>query len=163
MPRLHAAVAADIQVPAFFRGDHANVLALRFGALARAARYRHLQLVRRAQPPVALLDANRHRHRVLHAVAAPGAADAGLDRPEGLAVGVTRFEAGVDELLPDERQLLHPRAEQVEALRARDLGVKAEFLRHLAQHDQLGGRDFPARDPRYDRVRAVLLEIRQEM
>ena len=36
MSRLHAAIAADIQVPAVLRGDHAEVLGLRFRALARA-------------------------------------------------------------------------------------------------------------------------------
>src|SRR5467141_172460 len=72
--RLHAAVAAHVQVPAFFRGDDADVLALRLGALARAARDRHLHLVRRADAAVAVLDRDRERHRVLHAVAAPGAA-----------------------------------------------------------------------------------------
>src|SRR5688572_1254181 len=37
MPRLHAAVAADVEVPALLRGDDAYVLALRLGTLARAA------------------------------------------------------------------------------------------------------------------------------
>ena len=35
--RLHAAVAADVEVPALLGGDDAEVLALRLGALARAA------------------------------------------------------------------------------------------------------------------------------
>src|SRR5229473_34330 len=72
--RLHAAVATDVKVPALLGGDDAHVLALRLGALARAARDRHLHLVRRADAAVAVLDRDRHRHRVLHAVAAPGAA-----------------------------------------------------------------------------------------
>src|SRR5258706_2846552 len=100
MPRFHAAVAADVQVPALLRGDDADVLALRLGAFARAAGHRHLQLVRRAQAAVAGLDADRHAHRVLHAVAAPGRADAGLYRPEGFAIGMPRLEAGVDQLAP---------------------------------------------------------------
>jgi hypothetical protein len=37
VPRLHAAVAADVEVPALLGGDHADVLALRLGALAGAA------------------------------------------------------------------------------------------------------------------------------
>ena len=57
VPRLHAAVAAHVEVPALLRGDHADVLALRFGALARAAGHRHLQLVRRADAAVARLEA----------------------------------------------------------------------------------------------------------
>src|SRR6185436_5946173 len=126
--RLHAAVAADVKVPALLRGDDADVLALRLRALARAARYRHLQLVRRAQAAVAVLDADRHGHRVLHAVAAPGTADTGLHRAQRLAVGVAGLEAGVDQLLPDEWQLLQARAEEVDALRAGDLGVEAVLL-----------------------------------
>src|SRR2546427_10376361 len=68
--------AADVKVPALLGGDDAHVLALRLGALARAARDRHLHLVRRADAAVAVLERDRHRHRVLHAVAAPGAAHA---------------------------------------------------------------------------------------
>src|SRR3954469_19595801 len=118
MPGLHAAVAADIEVPALFGGDDADVLALRLGALARAARDRHLQLVRRAQAAIAVLDVDRHLDRVLHSIAAPRAADAGLDRPQRLPIGVSRFEARVDQLLPDEGQLLDARAEEIDALRA---------------------------------------------
>src|SRR5881394_1950143 len=124
MPRLHAAVAADVQVPALLRGNDADVLALRLGAFARAARHRHLDLVRRAQAAVAVLDGDRHAHRVLHAEAAPGRADAGLHRAQRLAVGMARLEAGVDQLAPDERQLFDARAEEIDALRAGDLGIE---------------------------------------
>src|SRR4051812_22493312 len=125
MPGLHPAIAADVEIPALLGGDDADVLALRLGAFARAARHGHLDLVRRAQAAVAVLDVDRHRHGVLHAVAAPGRADAGLNRAQRLAVGVARLEAGVDQLLPDQRQLLDARAEEVDALRAGDLGVEA--------------------------------------
>ena len=73
VPRLGAAVAAHVQVPAFLGGDDAEVFALRFGALAHAAADRALQLVRRADAAVALLDADREADRVLHAVATPRA------------------------------------------------------------------------------------------
>src|SRR5581483_12291801 len=154
--RLHAAVAADVEVPALLRGDDADVLALRLGAFARAARHGHLQLVRGAQAAVAGLQADRHRDRVLHPVAAPGRADAGLHRAQRLAVGVARLEAGIHELAPDRRQLLDARAEEVDALRAGDLRVEAELLRHAAEDQQLLRRDLAARHARHDRVRAVL-------
>src|SRR3954467_5929700 len=150
MPRLHAAVAADVQVPALLGGNDADVLALRLRALASAARHRHLDLVRRAQAAVAVLDRDRHRDRVLHAVAAPGGADAPLHGPQRLAVGVARLEAGVDQLLPDQRELLDARAEEVDALRAGDLGIELELLRHLAEHYQLLRRDLTALHPRHD-------------
>src|SRR3954471_6269672 len=137
MPGLHPAIAADVEIPALLRGDDADVLTLRLGAFARAARHGHLDLVRRAQAAVAVLDRDRHRYRVLHAVAAPGRADAGLHRAQCLAVGVARLEAGVDELAPYRRQLLDAGAEEVDALCAGDLGVEAVLLRHLAQHHQL--------------------------
>ena len=117
--RLHAAVAAQVEVPALLGGDDAEVLALRLGALARAAGDRGLELVRRAQALVAVLDPHRHADRVLHAVAAPGVADARLHGAQRLAVGVTRFEAGGDQLAPDVGQLLDARAEHVDALARR--------------------------------------------
>src|SRR6185436_18284228 len=135
--RLHAAVAADVEVPAFLRGDDAHVLALRLRAFPRAAGDGHLELVRRAQPPVAVLDVDRHQHRVLHAVAAPRAADARLHRAQRLAVGVARLEARGNELPPDARQLLDAGAQEIDALRARDLGIEAVLARDLAQHDEL--------------------------
>src|SRR3990172_289205 len=61
--RLHSAVAANVEVPAALGGDDAHVLALCLGALARAARDRHLHLVRRADAAVARLEPDRHRHR----------------------------------------------------------------------------------------------------
>ena len=60
-----------------------------------------------------------------------------LDRAQRLAVGVPGLEAGVDQPPPDLRQLLDPRAEQVDALAAGDLGVQAEVAGNLADHDQL--------------------------
>ena len=161
--RLHAAVAGDIEVPAAFGGDDAHVLALRLGALARAAGHRELDLVRRAQALVAILEIDRETDAVLHAVAAPGGADAALHRAQRLAVGVAGFHAGIDELLPDQRQLVHLRAEQVDALAAGDLGVQAVLLRHLADDDELLGRDLATRHARDDRIRAVLLHVGEEV
>src|SRR4029450_2878508 len=67
-----------------------------------------------AHAPVAELQAEGHAHRVLHAVAAPGVADAGFHRAHGLAVGVARLEAGIHQPGPDGRELVHPGAEQVD-------------------------------------------------
>src|SRR5207248_3415846 len=91
--RLHAAVAAQVEVVALLGGDDAEVLPLGLGALAGTAGDRGLELVRRAQALVAILQADGQRDRVLHAAAAPGAADARLHRPQRLAVGVARPEA----------------------------------------------------------------------
>src|SRR5690606_37499161 len=98
MPRAHAAVTADIEVPALLGGDHADVLALRFGAFTGATGYGELDLVRCTQALVAVLQAQRHADAVLHAVAAPGAADAGFDGAQALAVRVAGLEAGGDQL-----------------------------------------------------------------
>ena len=135
--RLHAAVAADVQIPAFLGRDDADILALRLGAFARAAGHGELDLVRRAQALVAILDLDRETDAVLHAVAAPGRAHAGLHRAHRLAVGVAGLEAGIDQLAPDQRQLMHLRAQQIDALAAGDLGVEPIFLRDLADGDEL--------------------------
>src|SRR5690606_41590146 len=106
---LHAAVAAYIEVPALLGGDHPDVLALRLGAFAGAAGDAELDLVRRAQPLVAVLQRQGHADAVLHAVAAPGAAHAGFHRAQRLAVGMAGFETGLDQLGPDVRQLVQLR------------------------------------------------------
>ena len=121
-----------------------------------------LELVRRADPPVALLDPDGEPDRVLHAVAAPGRADAALDRADRLAVGVAALEAGGDQLGPDVGQVVHRRPEQVDALAAGDLGVEAVLPGDLAQDDQLLRRDLAAGDARDDRVQPAALDVGQE-
>src|SRR5579883_510696 len=103
MARLSAAVAADVQVPALLRGDDAEVLALRLGTFADAAGHRCLDLVRRTDALVAILDADGEADRILHTVTAPRRAYAALDRSQRLAVGMAALEAGVDQFFPDVR------------------------------------------------------------
>src|SRR6185437_9446722 len=98
--RLHAAVAADIEIPAFLGGDHTDVLRLRLRAFARTARDTELQLVGRAQPLVTALQLDREADAVLHAIPAPCRAHAGLHRPQGLAVRMPRLEAGCYQVCP---------------------------------------------------------------
>ena len=163
VPRPEAAVAADVEVPAVVGGDDADVLAPCLGAFAGAAGHPGLDLVRRADAPVPQLQLDRQRDRVLHPVAAPGRPDAGLHRAEGLAVGVPGLEPGVHQPPPDRGQLLHPRAEQVDALPAGDLRVEAEVAGDLAEDDELVRRDLAAGDPRHHRVGAVALDVGQEV
>ncbi len=162
VPRLGAAVAADVEVVALLGGDQAEVLALGLGAFADAAGDRRLDLVRRADAAIALLDADGEADRVLHAVAAPGRADAALHRAQRLAVGVAALEAGGDQLLPDVGKLLHLRAEQIDALAAGDLRVQAVLLGDLPEGDQLVGRDLAAGHARHDRVQPAALHVGQE-
>ena len=93
MPRLGAAVAADVQVVTLLGGDQANVFALGFGTFADAARHGHLDFVRCADALVAIFDANRKTDGILHAVAAPRGADAALDRPQRLCRRRGRFQS----------------------------------------------------------------------
>ena len=158
-----AAVAADVEIPALLGGDDADVLAAGLGALAGAAGHARLDLVRRAQPPVAQFQRDGQADRVLHAVPAPGGADARLHRAQRLAVRVAGLEAGVDEPPPDRGQLLDPGAEQVDPLAAGDLRVEPEVAGHLADDDQPLRGDLAARDPRDDRVGAVALDVGQEV
>ena len=108
VPRLRAAVAADVEVVALLGGDQAEVLALGLGTFADAAGDGRLDLVRGADAAVALLDADGEADGVLHAVAAPGRADAALHRAQRLAIGVAAFEAGGDRLLPRCREAAAP-------------------------------------------------------
>ena len=88
------------------------------------------------RPAVAQLQGDRERDGVLHAVAAPLRADARLHRAQRLAVGVPGLEPGVDQPLPDRRQLLEAGAEQVDPLAAGDLRVEPEVRGDLADVDQ---------------------------
>ncbi|MNP68222.1 hypothetical protein D3C76_1641480 [compost metagenome] len=88
-------------------------------------------------------------HAVLHAVAAPGAADAGLHRTGRLAVGVAGFEARFDQFAPDLRQLMQLGAEQVDTLATGDLGVEVVFLRYNADGNQLVGGDLATGNARH--------------
>ena len=163
VPGPEAAVAADVEVPAVLGGDDAEVLAPGLGALAGAAGHRRLDLVRCPQSAVAQLECDGEPDRVLHPVAAPGRADAGLHGAQRLAVRVARLEAGVDQPAPDVGQLLDPRAEQVDPLPAGDLRVETEVAGHLADHDQLVRGDLAAGYPRHHRVGAVALDVGQEV
>ena len=163
MARAPAAVAGDVQVPAVLGGDHADVLALRLGAFPGAAGHAHLDLVRRAQAPVALLQQDRHPDRVLHAVPAPGGSDARLHRAQRLAVRLTRLHPGIDDAPPDLGQVVEPGTQQVDALTARDLRVQVEVLGDGAERDQLVRGDLTTRHPGHDRVGAVALHVGEVM
>src|SRR3546814_7676973 len=67
--------------------------------------------------------------------------------------------AGGYQFLPDRRQLVDFRTEQVDTLATGDLGVEPVLLRDHADRDQLVGGDLAARHARHDRVRAVLLDV----
>ncbi|COY49726.1 Uncharacterised protein [Mycobacterium tuberculosis] len=74
-----------------------------------------------------------------------------------------RFHAAINQSLPDQGQLIHPGAEQVDPLTAGDLGVEAEVLCDLADQNQVFWLDVTARHPRHHRVTAVLLDVGQEV
>mmetsp|Transcript_14644 Transcript_14644/g.33528 ORF Transcript_14644/g.33528 Transcript_14644/m.33528 type:complete len:463 (-) Transcript_14644:998-2386(-) len=162
MLRPRAAVATDIHVVALGRGDQPQVLARRLCALAEATRDTHLDLVRRPEALVAILQGHRHAHRVLLPVAAPRASHATLHRPQGLAIGMPSLQTRLHELLPDRRQLMRRRSIHAKALRTRDLRPQAELLRDAADGNELIGRDVSAGASGNHRVRPRLLDVRQE-
>ena len=82
------------------------------------ARHGGLDLVGRTHSLVAVLDADREAHGVLHAVAAPGGPHTALHRSQCLAIGVAAFETGANQFVPDSRQLMNRRAEKIDALAA---------------------------------------------
>ena len=161
--RLHAAVAADVEVPALLGGDDADVLALRLGAFAGAAGHTKLDLVRRTQALVAVLQLHGQADAVVHAVAAPGGAHAAFHGAQRLAVGMARLEARSDQLFPNGGQLFDACTEHVHARPPRHLGVQAVFLGHLAHGDQAVGCDLTTGHTRHHGVAAVLLDVAQEV
>ncbi len=73
---------------------------------------RHFDFVRRAQALVAVLQPDREAGGVLHAVAAPGRADAGFHRAQGFYVGVPVSNPGLHSACQIRRQLLQSGAEK---------------------------------------------------
>ncbi|VFS43743.1 Uncharacterised protein [Enterobacter cancerogenus] len=157
--RFHPAVAAKVEIPAFVRGDHPDIFALRLGALAGTAGNRHFYLMRCPQAFVAVLQFYRETRGVLHAVATPGGPHAGFHRAQRLTVGVPGLKSGLHQRLPDRRQLVERRAKQVDTLPAGDLTVQAVALRDLADGNQPVGRDLPGRHTRHDGVGTVFLDV----
>ncbi len=98
MARFHAAVAADVEVPPFFRRDNADIFALCFRTFAGATRDAKLHLVRRTDAFVAVLQHHAEAEAVTHAITAPGAANAGFRHAQRLGVGLAGFKSGVDQL-----------------------------------------------------------------
>ncbi len=157
---LHAAVAADVQLIARVDTDDAEILDGGLGAVARAARHCHLELVRRPGAPGEFFEIDAELRRVLGAEAAPGLADAGLHGADGLAVGMAGDEAGGRQIAPDAGEILLPHAEQIDALAAGDVyGRHAVLLRDLGDRFEFGGRGLAAPHARHDRVAAVLLDV----
>ena len=100
---LDPAIAAYVQLPAGVDRDHAEVLDGGLGTIARTAGDRHLELVRGPRAPTEFFQVDAHLDRVLGAKTAELAADAGLDRAQGLAVGVAGDHPGTVQLTPDRR------------------------------------------------------------
>ena len=159
MARLHAAVAANVQVPPLLRGDNPNIFPLGFRAFAGTAGDGHFNFVRRAQPLVAMFEGDRQAGGVLDAVAAPGRTDAGFHRPQGFAVGVAGFESRLGQLAPDCRELFQARAEQVDTLAAGHLTVQLIAFGDLADRNQTVRRHLSRRHARHHRIGAVFLNI----
>src|SRR6185437_5333794 len=159
----HAAVTADVEVPAGLGGDHPDVFAAGLGTLTRTTGYGHLDFMRGPQAAVAQFEVDGHLHGVVLAVAAPVGAHTAFDRAQRFAVGVAGFHSAFDEAQPDVGELVDGGAEHVDALAAGDFGVQPEVTGDLTDQDQLLGRDVAARDPRHHRVGAVALQVGQEV
>ena len=157
---VEAGGAGEMDLVAGVHADHADILAGRLGAVARAARHRHLDLGRRPRAPHELLDPDAEAGRILRAEAAPVGADAGLHRAQALGVGVAGDEAGLAEIGPDGRQVLLPDAQHVDALAAGDLdGRDVELVDDVGDGAQLLRRGHAAPHARHDRIGAVLLDV----
>ena len=77
--------------------------------------------MRHPRAPGHLLQLYTHGGGVLSAEAAPIGTDAGLDRAQGLAIGVPRHETGVGKIAPDQWQGFLLDAQQIDALAPGDV------------------------------------------
>ena len=99
---------------------------------------------------------------VLHAEAAPGAADAGFGHAQCLGVGLTGLETRCQQLAPDGGQIILLGPEQTDALGAGDLGVELVVAGHFGHCQQPLRGHFATGHARDDGVAAVLLHVAEE-
>jgi hypothetical protein len=161
--RLHAAVAAHVQVPALFGGDDADVLALRLGAFARAAGDAELDLVRRAQALVAVLERDRQ--------ARPSPARRSGTRSSRRRTSPCAAPCRRRGRIRSRRRSAPPRSAAA-ARRGRRtcrpaappviLVYRPYFLATCRARSAVG-RDLAARHARHDRVGAVLLDVGEKV
>src|SRR5262249_14677180 len=150
----------EMDLVARIHADHADVLAGRLRAIARAAGDAHLHLGRRPGAPHELLDLYAEAGGVLGAEPAPFRADACLHGTQALGIGVAGAQAGIVEVGPPRSQILLLHAEQVDALPAGDLhGRDIELVGDIGDRAQLVRRGHAAPHPRHHGVCAVLLDV----
>ena len=118
--------------------------------------------MRGANALVAVLEEDPEANAVLHAEAAPGAADAGLGHAQRLGVGLTGLEARRQQLAPDGGQIILLGPEQTDALGAGDLGVELVVAGHFGHRQQPFRGHFATGHARDDGVAAVLLHVAEE-
>ncbi len=112
---------------------------------------------------VAVFQLHAETDAVAHAVAAPGAADAGFRHPQRFGIRVTGFEARFNQLTPDFRQIVFLRAKQTDTLRTGDFGIEVKLAGDTTHGHQTFRGDFTASGARDHRVSTVFLDIRQEV
>ena len=119
--QLDPAIAADAQFVAAINADHPEILDRGFGAIARTARDRDLELVRHIAAPGQLLDPDAQPGRILRSEPAPFGADASFHRAQRLGIGMAADHARGVEIGPDRGQIFLADAEDIDPLPAGDL------------------------------------------
>ena len=154
---LDAAVAADIDFPAGVHADHAHILDAGFGAIARTARHRDLDLVRCIHPPQFLFQLLAHQRGILRTEAAPFGADASLHRAQCFRI---RMAARHVQILPHCRQVFLLHAQQIDTLAAGDFHCRnLVLIDHVGDAAQFGCIRLAAPHARDDGVGAILLDV----
>src|SRR5207244_1528723 len=92
--------ARKVDVVAGIDTHDADILAGRFGAIARATRHRHLNFRRRPRAPEEFLELDAEAGGILGAETAPVGSDAGLYRAQALRIGMARNETRFAEIAP---------------------------------------------------------------
>ena len=159
MAWFHAAITANIEIPAFLCSYHSHIFPLRFCTLAGTTGHRHFDLMRGTQALVTMLQRHRQPGRVLHAIATPGRTDAGFHRAQRLAIGVPGFKPGIHQFLPDGRKLLQACAKEIDTLTTGDFAVKLIAFGYLPDGNQPIRRDLAGRHTRHNGVGSVFLNI----
>src|SRR5690606_15686829 len=93
--RAGAAIAAYVQVPAFFGGNDAKIFRLGLGAFPDTTRNGTFDLMRGTDSFVAMLYFQGEAHRILYPESTPGSAHTAFNGAKGFSVGVAAFKSGI--------------------------------------------------------------------
>lgn len=154
---------ADVSLVTSAAHTFHSLLVLRLRTFPDAPRDSRLELVRRPDALVPVLQLDGHADTVFNTETAPCGPHTTLDCPQRLCIRMSRLHARLHQRRPDVHQILLLRSKHVYPLPASDFAVKPVLLCDLPNDDEFLGGDLTTGDTGDDGEGAVALDIGEEL